>query len=596
MNHLFGLLLQIDTTSKVHHPPYPVWLIYSLWVAAGVIILVVIANAILRSIVKKTISKRRIHSKKEKSSTIVSSVVENEVTLRNSQKGSLPQKPIIDGTGTEFSTGVSTSPRTAEESLILPGNEIRGTVTESQKKKGLEYKAKASDTSVIVLPPLIEVQAAAEEQSSPKYIGYNPLNIFFQSEPCNYPIVFMPNPACVIKFPRKGRIGRKGYKEAAFLEHVHEYFHSEFQIYDDRFVLIKNADRPLEPDITLIDEKNGINLFIDIEIDEPYEGINDISKRKATHYAGSDTNRNNSMKSRGWITIRFAEIQVHQQPASCCLFIADVIRSVNPAFIIPAKLKQANEIREVRQWTKDQGDLWSRDMYREKYLGITNFGMVPETERLGVVQETALGDEIEDKVIDEPPTPQFTTPNVFVVNPVCQLFDNAIRSGKYIACICDEQPTIIKPISIEGNLLNCHCYVKNTDRQLQISRIKEAIMRDAAFAVEAKGPSLGVERIKEIVQTAIRYRKYIRIRYTKRAWPELIVDDETGKIHFLQLNPSEVSIRTISNVHMAADILDVNEAGNFWINDNYITAYCNLRDEQRTFKFNRISEIAILNI
>ena len=50
--------------------------------------------------------------------------------------------------------------------------------------------------------------------SKPKYIGYNPINIFTQTEPLNYPYVIMPSKSgCVIKFPQKGRTGRKGYKE-----------------------------------------------------------------------------------------------------------------------------------------------------------------------------------------------------------------------------------------------------------------------------------------------------------------------------------------------------------------------------------------------
>jgi predicted DNA-binding transcriptional regulator YafY len=32
------------------------------------------------------------------------------------------------------------------------------------------------------------------------------------------------------------------------------------------------------------------------------------------------------------------------------------------------------------------------------------------------------------------------------------------------------------------------------------------------------------------------------------------------------------------------------------LNSSYITAYCNKRDEQRTFRFDRIGEIEILDI
>lgn len=67
-----------------------------------------------------------------------------------------------------------------------------------------------SDESTIE-PPITEkhkiVQPEKEEQSQPKYIGYNPINIFEQTEPYNFPYVIMPKPGCIIKFPRKGRTG-----------------------------------------------------------------------------------------------------------------------------------------------------------------------------------------------------------------------------------------------------------------------------------------------------------------------------------------------------------------------------------------------------
>ena len=145
--------------------------------------------------------------------------------------------------------------------------------------KGSE-KSSRSTSILDSAPKLIKVEI--EEQSKEKYIGYDPLNIFTQSEPLNYPYVIMPKPDCVIKFPRKGRTGRKGYKEDDFKIYIEKYFKNDFQVFDDRFILTKNSSNPFEPDFTLIDERNEINLFIDIEIDEPYEGINEIERRKSS--------------------------------------------------------------------------------------------------------------------------------------------------------------------------------------------------------------------------------------------------------------------------------------------------------------------------
>lgn len=163
-------------------------------------------------------------------------------------------------------------------------------------------KKQANKTKQTNNEPVTQIKKAEvvipekEEQSKEKYIGYNPINIFAQTEPFNFPYVLMPRPNSVIKFPRKGRSGRKGFKEEEFKTYVAKYFKGHYQVFDDRFILVKNSHNPYEPDFTLIDERDGINIFLDVEIDEPYEGLNDIQKRKPTHFQNSDINRNNALE------------------------------------------------------------------------------------------------------------------------------------------------------------------------------------------------------------------------------------------------------------------------------------------------------------
>jgi len=54
-----------------------------------------------------------------------------------------------------------------------------------------------------------------DDQLKEKYIGYNPINIFSQTEPLYFPTVIMPKPHCVIKFPRKGRSSRRGFQNTS---------------------------------------------------------------------------------------------------------------------------------------------------------------------------------------------------------------------------------------------------------------------------------------------------------------------------------------------------------------------------------------------
>jgi hypothetical protein len=440
-----------------------------------------------------------------------------------------------------------------------------------------------------------EVTKEKEVQSKEKYIGYNPINVFAQTEPLNYPYVIMPNANCVIKFPRKGRVGRKGFKEENFKIFVEKYFRNEFQVFDDRLIMVKNNNKPYEPDFTLIDEKNCNNIFLDIEIDEPYEGLNDITKRKATHFQYSDANRNNAFASRGWIVIRFAEIQVHQDPNACCNFVADVIKSINPKFLIPNDLIGSRQLKPVKQWTKEEAEEWSLQKYREKYLGITNFGVTSVSQIIEELEETELGEKIEEKVIE---VPKIISPIVLkeeTANSILEQIKKSIVSNLYLSFVYQGNPTITKPVKITKTQLTAFCYVKNLERTFILSEISNLYLKTDYNTLRIAGPTIGLDKISNAVNIAISYKRFIRMKYTRASWNNYIVDRETGGL-ILDRIEEEESIRTITNVQLSINTLAEEHIMAYNLNCNYITAYCNKRNEQRTFRFDRIGEIEILDI
>ena len=435
-----------------------------------------------------------------------------------------------------------------------------------------------------------------EEQTKEKYIGYNPINIFAQTEPLNFPYVIMPKPGNVIKFPRKSRLGRKGFKEEDFKTYIIKYFSTNFQVFDDRFILVKNVSNPYEPDFTLIDEKAGLNLFIDVEIDEPYEGLNDISKRRATHFQNFDTNRNNAFKNRGWVVVRFAEIQVHQQPDVCCRFLSDVIKSISPSFNIHVDLARVKQIQPVKQWTKEEAAIWSKEKYREKYLGITSFGITSIDQTLDPALETELGEQIEEQVDDDvqelilpmPPTQN-------AVDPKLSQIMSAFQLQKFLSFSYVGRPTIAKPVSKTITHITAYCYVKNAERTFAINEMSGVNVKDNYFTVRVAGPTIGLSNISNAVNTAINYQKHIRMKYTRIAWSNILVDKETGEL-ILNKVDAEESVRTINNVQLSINALSSEHISAYRLDNNYITAYCNKREEQRTFRFDRIGEIEILDI
>ena len=430
-----------------------------------------------------------------------------------------------------------------------------------------------------IIPPSVEpVSPEPPSKPKPKHIGYNPTNIFAQTEPLNYPYVIMPSrPECVIKFPQKGRTGRKGYKEESFLQFIQKYFRDTFKIYDDRYVLAKT--NRYEPDFSLLNEKEGINIFLDIEIDEPYEGINDVNNRKATHFQYADTNRNNEFKNRGWIVIRFAEIQIHQNPEGCCLFIAEVIKSIYPQFNIPQDLATAKRLEPIQQWTKELALTWSKEKYREQYLGIDRFGYLPETSGadIALIQD----EETEKEVIDDAPIiPEKEVPTIEQ-----STIEKAIQLNKYVAFQYEGEKTIVKPSKCDNSIMEGFCYVKNAIRKFEISKMKNIHQKDNYCTVSLSADKLGIKNVANIMNIIIPNHKYVRMEYTKPARSFVTMDPETKQFIPVQTE-AETSIRTISDIQ-----LDTEGWG-----ENYIRAYCHKREDGRTFYFARISLLEVLDL
>ena len=495
---------------------------------------------------------------------------------------------------------IETQPKTKAEETF-----VKQEVTGLNPVEVTNVTISKSDTSIIEKPieeipqPPVEetiievvVKEEEEEHSKEKYIGYNPINIFAQTEPLYFPYVMMPKPNCVIKFPRKGRTGRKGYKEEAFKEYMDNYFKSHYQVYDDRFVLVANNTRPYEPDFTLINEKNGINIFVDIEIDEPYEGTNDIENRKPTHFKYSDTNRNYAFTTRGWIVIRFAEIQIHQQPEACCKFIAHVLKSIDPQFTISESLLNQDKIQPVLQWTEEEAKQWSLEKYRERYLGIDSFGVTANTNQLLEVEDTELGEAIEELVEDHI---NYDDVNYEASKDNYAKVYAALFTGHFLSLTIAGEKTIVKPTNTTEKELIAFCYVMNKERTFPIQKLESIEIKKNYFTARLNGPTIGIDKIANIVNTAIEYEKFIRMKYTRMEWTNYDIDEETGEMKIIDKVEAEESLRTISNIQLA---INNPNRENLWFtpNERHITAHCHKREEERMFRFDRIGEIEILDI
>lgn len=189
----------------------------------------------------------------------------------------------------------------------------------------------------------------------------------------NYPVLRVPKYSCIVRSHRYGTTKRRGYKEEVFQTSIEKCFGINFEISGNIRLNTGKNTRPFEPDISIIEKGQDKNIRIDIEIDEPYAGLS----RQPTHCNGEDFMRDTYFVDRGWIVVRFSEIQVHTQEAKCLNFIAQILNNIDSNFTIPSDLLTPTNLKSEKVWDIVQAHKWEKEKYREKYLK-HEFGIIDE--------------------------------------------------------------------------------------------------------------------------------------------------------------------------------------------------------------------------
>lgn len=217
------------------------------------------------------------------------------------------------------------------------------------------------------------VKSKPSELQENLFTEYSKPPQFEQEIPWKYPIAITPAKGCIVRSHREGATKRRGRKDESFENSIRSYFGKQLSVSGTVRLVTGEDTRAYEPDIAIIDESSGLNIRIDIEIDEPYAGIT----RQATHCIGEDDLRDIYFIQRGWAVIRFSEYQVHQQENECLAFIAKYLKAINPNFHIPSDLQDVGNPITEKQWDLVQAQKWEQEKWREEYLQHT-FGSVPD--------------------------------------------------------------------------------------------------------------------------------------------------------------------------------------------------------------------------
>lgn len=194
-----------------------------------------------------------------------------------------------------------------------------------------------------------------------KYTTVNQINTEQQNQ---YPIIYYPKKRTLIKLPRKAPSIQSGTVANKFHSHLVNLLANDYAIYDDLILATQREAPPYIPDFVLIKESDTQTIFIALEIDEPY----DHQSRTPLHCINQDKHRNDYFTQRGWVVIRFAEIQVHQFPEASCDQLGKLIQKIDPDFHPPSFPKKQQDLQPVNCWTSLQAKKWASNQQREKYL------------------------------------------------------------------------------------------------------------------------------------------------------------------------------------------------------------------------------------
>ncbi len=163
---------------------------------------------------------------------------------------------------------------------------------------------------------------------------------------------------------------RRGFSEVKFAKHLKRYFGDN--IHERLIIAIPNFPSPYSPDFAYIDR--ALNLYIDIEIDEPYanqksnQKSNNNATREPIHYLGKDNRRNQFFASRGWVVVRFCEEQVVRYPRQCCKVVAEVIADILGDNLELSGFSDTQSLPQIKHWTKAEAILMIKNQARDLYL------------------------------------------------------------------------------------------------------------------------------------------------------------------------------------------------------------------------------------
>lgn len=154
---------------------------------------------------------------------------------------------------------------------------------------------------------------------------------------------------------KETEFNKLGVSEILFFNALYNEFRDK--ITHNKTVFVSGENSYYTPDFIYFDEE----IFIDIEIDEPYT----LEEHKPIHYEFNDESRDDFFVDLNWGIIRFTEKQIIKETDNCIETIKSIIS------IMEGKTNLYNiYTTKEKAWTKDDAVNLAKNFFREDYLNL----------------------------------------------------------------------------------------------------------------------------------------------------------------------------------------------------------------------------------
>lgn len=351
----------------------------------GMIIMVIVVVMIILIVVAKSRNSNKERESKSHVDAAVSSgnssitvAPKNPIASKGQDTNKVPKVGSFEQKQVSDKTVQTVGPIKVQKTSVAP-TVVKSAL--SAKKEVPYYRIQ----QIPFLPDVLNI-----DYSKHFYVNYE-LN---SSEKFEYPYLKAPQKGVEIKLPVRGRSAMRGFCEEKLCDVIKECKLDKFK--DNLTLIVKDCSCPYEPDLVYIDIDKGI--FIDIEVDEPYAGLERIPIHYKIGGGTHDDLRNQYFIERGWIVLRFSEKQVFKQAKSCLKYLYQIISRIDNSIVMPAALVNVPDLEVDHMWTKDESISMATNKEREKMLGISGFYLSGVCSMSGNPSDYAGAEKIEKAI------------------------------------------------------------------------------------------------------------------------------------------------------------------------------------------------------